>query len=70
MLSSWAKVSGMFSIFIRKDKLIMAWEQGYINTEGAGVLGEFLDTLEEGRYANLSSFRILPRPRASPASMY
>lgn len=48
MLSRWAKLSGMFSIFMRKDKLIMAWEQGYINTEGAGVLGGLLDTLEEG----------------------
>lgn len=28
----------------------MAWEQGYINTEGAGVLGEFLDTLEKGSW--------------------
>ena len=54
----------------------MAWEQGYINAEEAGVLGEFLDTLirvelnRKGRYANLSSFRILPRPRTNPASTY
>lgn len=39
----------------------MAWEQVYTNTEGVGVLGEFLDTLRrgelnrKGRYANLSS---------------